>query len=232
MAIYQKVFKRVEEKYMLTDKIYDILMKRIESELVENEYPHSKILNIYYDTDSYELAIKSIQKPTYKEKIRIRSYDIPNENSKVFLELKRKCLGVVTKRRIAVKLKTFQKYIAKGKLDNIENLQIYNEIDYAFKKYQLVPKIMVAYDRDSYYLRESEDIRITFDKNLRSRLNDLDLTYGDEGELFFEEDIRIMEIKSCSAIPIWFVKILNELKIYPVSFSKYGEIYKKINSKK
>lgn len=227
MGYYQKVFKRIEEKYMLSLEQYNELMKKIEYELEENEYPHSKILNIYYDTSSYDLAIKSIQKPVYKEKIRLRSYDIPNENSKVFLELKRKCLGVVTKRRIAVSLKEFETYLESGKLENVENTQIYNEIDYVFKKYNLGPKIMVAYDRDSYYLKESKDIRITFDRDLRSRLDDLDLVDGDGGEKFFSDDIRIMEIKSCSAIPIWLVKILNELEIYPASFSKYGEIYKK-----
>lgn len=227
MRNYQRVFKRIEEKYMLNKDKYEALMNEIQSEIVENEYPHSRILNIYYDTLSYDLAIKSIQKPTYKEKIRLRSYDIPNESSDVFLELKRKCLGIVTKRRIAMKFKDFKSFLENGKIENFENTQIYNEIDYVFKRYSLVPKIMVAYDRDSYYLKESEDIRITFDRNLRSRLEDLDLISGDEGKSFFDNDIRIMEIKSCNSIPIWLVKVLNELEIYPTSFSKYGEIYKK-----
>lgn len=227
MGSYQMVFKRVEEKYILDVDKYNELMQKIKLKLVENEYPHSKILNIYYDTDKYDLAIKSIQKPTYKEKIRLRSYNVPKDDSKVFLELKRKCLGVVTKRRIGISLKNFNVYEEDRKLDINESLQIYSEIDYVFKKYNLKPKIMVAYDRDSYYLEESKDIRITFDSNLRSRLDDLNLKKGDYGDNFFDKDIIIMEIKSCTAIPLWLVKILNELKIYPSSFSKYGEIYKK-----
>lgn len=228
MTGYQNVFKRVEKKYMFTREKYNDLMKRLDGKLDANEFPNSSILNIYFDTQNYDLAIKSIQKPIYKEKIRLRSYNVPNENSKLFLELKRKYKGVVGKRRIGISKAQLEEYLKKGTISDIENKQIFEEIDYAFKRYNVVPKIMVAYDRESYYLKENHDIRITFDFNLRSRTDDLDLFLGDAGKKFFDEDICILEIKSCESVPIWLAKILNELEIYPTSFSKYGEIYKKM----
>ena len=97
---------------------------------------------------------------------------------------------------------------------------------------------MVAYDRLSYYLKGDENTRITFDFDLRYRDEMLDLKMGDAGHKFFVNDVIIMEVKTLGSMPIWFVKIMNELKIYPASFSKYGEIYKKhilskkINNKK
>ena len=51
------------------------------------------IYNIYYDTDNSDVIRHSISKPYYKEKLRLRSYYIPNNsNDKVFLELKRKLM--------------------------------------------------------------------------------------------------------------------------------------------
>lgn len=232
MGSYQKIFKRVEKKYILSKEKYEQLMENIKEQLEENEYPNSKILNLYYDTQNYDLAIKSIQKPAYKEKLRLRSYNIPSLEDKVFFELKRKSLGVVSKRRIGIKLKDYEKYMISGKLEEVESKQIFDEIEYTIKKYDLLPKMMVAYDRESYYLKENEEIRVTFDFNLRSRTDNLDLKMGDAGVCFFDEDKCIMEIKSCIGLPIWFVRVLNDLKIYPTSFSKYGEIYKKTICKK
>lgn len=233
MKGYTSNFKRVEKKYIFTLDKYNELMAKIEEKLDPNEFPNSSILNIYFDTDNFDLAIKSIQKPIYKEKIRLRSYNVPNDDSKLFFELKKKYKGVVGKRRIAISKNQYEEYLNFGTITNVENRQIFEEINYAYKKYGLKPKIMVAYDRLAFYLKENHDIRITFDFNLRSRTTDVDLFMGDAGKRFFENDTVILEIKSVEAIPMWLAKILNELQIYPTSFSKYGEIYKKhiLNSK-
>lgn len=233
MKGYTSNFKRVEKKYIFTLDKYNELMAKIEEKLDPNEFPNSSILNIYFDTDNFDLAIKSIQKPIYKEKIRLRSYNVPNDDSKLFFELKKKYKGVVGKRRIAISKNQYEEYLNFGTITNVENRQIFEEINYAYKRYGLKPKIMVAYDRLAFYLKENHDIRITFDFNLRSRTTDVDLFMGDAGKRFFENDTVILEIKSVEAIPMWLAKILNELQIYPTSFSKYGEIYKKhiLNSK-
>ena len=47
------------------------------------------------DTDSYLLIRRSIEKPAYKEKLRIRSYSQTDDNSTVFVELKKKYKHVV-----------------------------------------------------------------------------------------------------------------------------------------
>jgi hypothetical protein len=40
-----------------------------------------------------------------------------------------------------------------------------------------------------------------------------------------KEDCRLMEIKIPGAMPVWLALILDELEIYPISFSKYGTGY-------
>lgn len=234
MKDYIKVFKRVEQKYMLTGNDFEKLMQVLESKMEKNKYFESKILNIYFDTDNFDIATKTIEKTKYKEKLRLRSYSVPkSDDENVFFELKRKCNSVVSKRRVTMKLNEFEEYIKYGKLFETENMQILKEIDYTKNMKNLKPKMMVAYDRLSYYLKGDENTRITFDFDLRYRDEMLDLKMGDAGHKFFENNIIIMEVKTLGSMPIWFVKLMNELKIYPTSFSKYGEIYKKhILSKK
>ena len=181
-------------------------------------------IGIFTDNSNDEILIRSGDKPIYKDKIRLRSYGTPTLEDDVFLEIKSKYNGVTGKRRIRMKLSDFYKYINNNM---IKNTQIMNEIDYLFKYYDLKPSYFVGYDRLSYKGKDNEGLRITLDTNLRSRTNNLNLEQGDYGELFFNDDRLIMEIKTLNSMPLWLTSSLSKFKIYPISFSKVGEIYKK-----
>ncbi len=86
----QEVFNRVEKKYLLDKDKTEKLIQKISCYIKAGKYPYTKICNIYFDTENNELIRKSIEKPLYKEKIRLRSYGVPNEKDKVFLEIKKK----------------------------------------------------------------------------------------------------------------------------------------------
>ncbi len=228
--MYENIFQRVEEKYILTKKERDQILEKIAPYIKKDKFYESKICNIYFDTCNSDLIINSIEKPLFKEKIRLRSYGVPSLNDDVFLERKEKYEGIVGKRRTKMKLKEFYNYLNTNNYDTKN--QIMKEIDYCFKYYDLYPVIYIAYDRISYKGVYEKELRITFDEKLRSRREGLKLELGDKGDLYFKEDIYLMEIKTLSSIPLWFVKVLSELKIYPKSFSKYGNIYmKEINNK-
>ena len=107
------------------------------------------------------------------------------------------------------------------------NSQIFNEIDYFMSFYHPQSKLFLAYDRVAFYGKQDPSVRITFDHNIRSRSYDLSLKSGDYGELLLEPSLYLMEIKVSSALPLWLVNILSDLKLYPGSFSKYGNVYKK-----
>lgn len=217
------IFRRVEKKYLLTKEEKDNLFNLIWPYIEEDKYFKSIISNIYFDTVDNDIIINSIDKPIFKEKLRLRSYTVPVDmDSEVFLEIKRKFKGVVGKRRVSLKLKEFYDFY-----DNrdYEKSQIFEEIRYAFDYYGLVPKIFVGYDRVSYKGKDDEGLRITFDSNLRSRFDNLRLEYGDTGDNYFDCDMYIMEIKTLGAMPFWLVDSLSKLKIYPTSFSKVGRIY-------
>lgn len=223
--MYENIFKRVELKYLLTEEEYKLLFKKINKYLIKDKYFKSTICNIYFDTINNDLIINSLEKPIFKEKIRLRSYKVPNINDDVFLEIKEKYKGIVGKRRIKIKLKDFYTYLKTNNYD--KDNQIMNEINYYFKYYDLKPAIYIAYDRISYCGKEDNTLRITIDSNLRSRNSDLNLELGDAGKCYFKEKNYIMEIKTLGSMPLWLVRSLSELKIYPTSFSKYGSIYQK-----
>lgn len=221
-----EVFQRVEKKYMMSYETYKLFLQQIQAYMQEDQFGLHTICNIYYDTEQDELIRASIEKPRYKEKLRLRSYGIPTSNSKVFLEIKKKYAGIVYKRRCAMTLKEAEYYLDHG-IKPKEDSQILRELDYFMKFYHPIPKLYLAYDRRAYFGKDDHNIRMTVDKNIRSRTTQLQLDKGDEGELLLEEGYHLLEIKVPNAYPMWLVEILSNLKLYPVSFSKYGSIYKK-----
>ena len=224
---YQNVFKRYEVKYLITDEQKKKLLKVMEPYMRIDKYGRTNIRNIYFDTDTYELIRKSIEKPMYKEKLRVRSYGCPQSNSDVFVELKKKYDGIVYKRRLSLPEKD-----AKNAFINNEalpvNSQIGREIDY-FRNYYdtLRPTVFLSYDREAYYTLIESDFRITFDSNIFSRLNDFNLSSDTYGYPVLPEGMNIMEGKTSTAIPLWLAHFLSEEKIYKTSFSKYGATYQK-----
>ena len=222
--MYENVFRRVEEKYLLDKKKLNELFNRINKYIKHDKFYISTISNIYFDNKNSDLIVNSLDKPIYKEKIRLRSYtNKPTLDSEVFFEKKDKYKGIVGKRRIKMTLSDFYNYIDNHEYD--DNNQIMKELDYFIKYYDLVPSIYIAYDRKSYVGKYDNNLRITIDTNLRSRNDNLNLEYGDINTKYYNNDYFIMEIKTLGSMPLWLVRVLSELNIYPTSFSKYGKIY-------
>lgn len=220
------VFKRVEKKFLVTENTLLAFLADIAPYIKQDDFGKYTIFNIYYDTDDDRLIRTSIESPVYKEKLRLRSYGIPNGNNKVFLEIKKKYDGTVYKRRISLLFNEAISYL-NGEARPKKDSQILHEIDYFMKLYNPVPKLFIAYDRLAFSSIDDENLRITVDSGIRSRDYDLSLYAGDYGEYLLNEDEHLIEIKTGSSLPLWLTSSLTKYEIYPVSFSKYGNIYKK-----
>lgn len=226
----QDIFKRIEVKYVLTQEQYLSMRERLLPYMCEDEYGLSKIQSIYYDTDNYELIRNSLEKPVYKEKLRLRLYgNAADDNDTVFLELKKKYDGVVYKRRIALSYKEAMDYLEKGIYPKKDS-QILREIDYFIKLYNPTKRTYISYDRVALYGKENPDLRITFDKNLGTVFEKKNFDSIKELNMLLNTGEYLMEIKVPGAMPVWMSEILSELKIYPSSFSKYGMASKKFLS--
>lgn len=212
------VFKRYELKYLIDKAKFNELIAKAAGRLKPDEYGKSTVLSLYYDTDDFRLIRRSIEAPEYKEKLRLRSYGMLSVGGAAFLELKKKYEGVVYKRRVKLgKSEVISGAVGSG--------QIAEEIKY-FKNFygNPTPKFLIIYDRLAF--SGENDLRVTFDTNIRYRIDRLGLNSGLDGTPIISKNEVLMEIKTGAAIPLWLAKILSELKIYKTSFSKCGEAYK------
>ncbi|MBR5336460.1 MAG: polyphosphate polymerase domain-containing protein [Lachnospiraceae bacterium] len=223
MAI--SVMKRYELKYLMDEGQADALRKELEKHMRIDEYGRTSIASLYYDTPDARLIRTALEKPAYKEKIRLRSYGLATEESPVFLELKRKYDGVVYKRRITSTIPDIRRFF-EGKDIEGDNAQIQKELKY-FRDYygSLSPSCLIIYDRTAYFEPDG-DLRLTIDHKPRYRINDLTLTKSLDGIPLLKEGWSILEVKVQGAMPLWLSSVLSEERIYKSSFSKYGEAYR------
>jgi len=238
MAI--EVFNRREIKYLLTDADKDALLSIIGNHMDADPFNKDgktySICNLYLDTDSDELIQKSLEKPDFKEKIRLRSYGTVALTDKVFLESKKKFDGVVNKRRTNFILKDAYKYFEDGTIPKNPvqtngnplkmNSQVMKEIDYIMHFYKLKPKVFISYDRWAFFEKNNSDFRLTIDTNIQTRRTDLRLDSPAYGTQLLKPGQWLMEAKAFKAFPMWFVLFLSERRLYQTSFSKYGTEYR------
>lgn len=219
----KKLFERKELKYILTDQQKEEFLKLIRNDILPDQYPEYSIRSIYYDTDGYDLFRKSLDKPDYKEKLRLRSYqNATQKEDPVFLEIKKKFNGVVYKRRVDFDLEHAEEFLEHPSRESISH----KEMATLLRRYPVKPKVYVRYDREAYVWKDDPDFRITFDDNIRYRLKDLELKDKREDELLLQKGLYIMEVKSNVNFPMAFVKALEEVGARPASFSKVGQVYK------
>lgn len=218
-------FKRYEKKYILSPEQYRALRKRLEDYIEPDEFFFSIVCSIYYDTEDFSLIRNSIDAPVYKEKLRLRSYNVPTERDTVFVELKEKFKGLVYKRRIAMKELAAEEYLA-GRAPAPDGGQVTREINWFLKNNAVRPRVFIASDRTAWVAKCDSELRITFDSDIRWRDRELSLRYGSHGESILPEGHVLMEIKMPGAAPLWLARVLSELEIYPTGFSKYGTCYK------
>ncbi|MBO4578824.1 MAG: polyphosphate polymerase domain-containing protein [Clostridiales bacterium] len=237
---YQSIFRRYEIKYILNSDERARLMEAMDGIMKIDRYGKTTIRNIYFDTDNYRLIRTSLDKPPYKEKLRIRSYKRVTEDEDVFVEIKKKYDSVVYKRRIAcpeyLAMDWLAAYGAKPGVDELMRsqgfvsiqtaAQIADEIDYLRDFYEtLAPKVFLSYEREAFEALDGSDIRITLDSNIMARDYDLNLRQGVYGENIIDRDLYVLEAKVTGAMPAWLMRFLRENDISKTSFSKYGRYY-------
>lgn len=212
------VFKRYEYKYLVNKSLLIKLKELLASHnFFIDDYGLSTIKSLYFDTPNNLLVTRSLDKPIYKEKLRLRGYS----DSSYYLEIKKKYDGIVYKRRIKTNLNECSSF-----LDYNYNYkcQIGQEINF-FRDYykELMPSMLIMYEREAYHNLDS-DLRITIDYDIRYRnykLWDFDYELGNK----LIDGYILLEIKCSSAYPLWLVRFLSENKIFKCSFSKYGYAY-------
>ena len=224
---YKSVFRRYELKYLMDEHQTEAMYDAIKHNMRMDRYGISTIRNIYFDTPNYLLARDSIARPMFKEKLRFRSYGIPSDVDKVFVELKKKYDSVVYKRRLAMPLKDAMDWFCGD--GQGPDTQIGREIGYTKIRYpDIRPAMLLSYDRGAYCSDVHPDLRITIDRNILARTEDVSLSSEVGGHPVLPESYTLMEIKTMYGYPSWLTSALNSCHLYKSRFSKYGNAYKEM----
>ena len=232
MAI--KTFKRYELKYMLNEAQYKAVVAALADKATPDKYcvdgKKYGLYNFYCDTENFDVVRHSVSSPVFKQKLRIRSYlPAPEDGDSVFVELKKKYDGCVNKRRAVMSFADAKKLLHTGSLARTGDYmtdQVITELEKYISIYPVSPKVYVSYQRSAYFLNEDCKIRITFDTEVKAGF------IGQQTYPLVPEGMYLMEIKITDKIPLWFVRVLAENKIYRHGFSKYGTFYEKYILKK
>ena len=226
------VFKRHEVKFMTDSRQRAYLENAMAEYMKPDAHGESTVVSVYYDTPDYRLIRRSMEKPAYKEKLRLRSYGRAGENDRIFMELKKKFDGIVYKRRILIDQSEAVDFLA-GECELTDKSQIGKEIEY-FKSFygELIPAMYLCYDRTAFQGREDPGLRITFDKNIRWKTDKVSLCAPTTGRQILLPGQSLLEIKIGASMPLWLVKILEEAEIRQTSFSKYAAAYKTLMAEK
>lgn len=227
----QEIFKRVETKYLLSPDQYRFVSSRMGQYMEVDQYGKDTINSIYFDTQDFLMIRRSLEKPVYKEKIRLRTYGqgaCQEDPSKmVYAEIKKKYQGIVYKRRQPVTLAQAEAWLYRMGPRPVDS-QIAREIDYMMEFYRPHPVVYIGCERIAMAGKENADLRATFDFNIRYRTGRLHLSQGSLGKFLIDPDAVLLEIKVPGAMPLWMVKTLEEAGARQTSFSKYGTYYRSI----
>lgn len=226
---YQGSFRRYEKKFLLNPTQYHSFLSYLKENASIDQYGLSVIHNIYYDTPNWYLIRRSLEGPVYKEKLRLRTYAQPDDMTTAFIEIKKKFKNIVYKRRIAMPYPDALRYLQTGirkRFPDYSSEQIAREIDWFLASHPGIrPAMVICYDRIAWAGNADPDFRVTFDSNIRYRIEDLDLRKGSHGIPLLDKGQRLMEIKIPEAMPLVTARALDQSDIRMTSFSKYGKGY-------
>jgi len=227
MAI--EIFQRREQKYLITTAQYKELVRRM-SPYMRHDYNgingRYTITTLYFESDDKRIYFETKNKLKFRQKLRLRIYDDTDIHGNSFFEVKQKHNKVVNKRRMVLPLSEAYRYLSSDPETPVEefqssNLQVFREIDYYRKFYQLKPEMVVSYDRHAFHHVDDPDLRVTFDLNLRCRNDDLRIEYGPHGANFIDRDLVVLEVKVTHSVPLWLTRILQDLECEQRSASKF-----------
>ncbi|EOH90947.1 polyphosphate polymerase domain-containing protein [Enterococcus pallens] len=221
-----EIFERREKKYLMTPEKFDLLLTRLQEYMTIDEYGLHTIHTIYYDTEDLAVIRHSVDKPKFKEKMRLRSYGLATNQSTVYLELKKKVAGVTYKRRTAMTYQEAKNFLNYG-VKPQEQKQIFKELDWYTQQQKLQSTVLISYDRIALKHKKDENFRITFDQNIRYSLEHFELDQVDQHPQIrlTTEPTVLMEVKIFEAFPLEISRLFSELQIFQGKFTKYGNVY-------
>ncbi len=223
----EECFARVETKYLMPLGRLAELESGLRRQGFERmDFGSPMVRSLYWDTPDHALIRASLDRPAYKEKLRLRAYGEPGTADRSYVEIKKKYNGVVFKRRTELPLREAMDGLLSGRLPG-EAGQIGREVLWMLRRWGLRPAAVIACNRDAWFCREDPGLRVTVDRDLSFRDWAFDLNDPSPGLPLLPADRRLVEIKASGAFPLWLVRLLNGSGAERTRFSKYGTAYRR-----
>jgi len=218
----QTVFERNETKYLITpfqaSQLVEVLLA---SNMKPGYHDAYWVQNLCYDTENWDIIHTSMEKPYYKEKMRLRCYGMFETTDYLFLELKKKCSGVAYKRRLPILSNDILEYSIEEILSK-DSSQISKELAYHIQRTSVAPRLYIAYFREVFAGLLDDGLRLTLDSQISYRLDTLHFTEPQLGCALLNSNTILLEIKTLTNIPLWLAHLLCDIGIFSSSFSKYA----------
>ena len=224
-----EIFRRKEQKYLITLWQYEQLIEQM-GDRVRNDKNgvngRYTVSSLYFDNQDKDIYFETKNKLKYRQKLRLRVYDEADLNATSFFEIKQKHNKVVNKRRLLMPLNEAYEYLEPNHNPDLAaydttNHQVLREIDYFKKVYHLEPEMIVSYRRHAVHGADNDDLRLTFDFDLKCRKDDLRLDHGAYGEHFIDPNLVVLEVKVEHSVPLWLARLLQGLDCEQRSASKF-----------
>ena len=222
----KKIFQRYEKKFLLSTSQQEALLARIANDIKADVFDQYLVQSLYLDTPRWEVVRNSIEKPLYKEKMRLRCYERElTKKTMLFLELKKKYDGRIYKRRVVFPASELMGCNSLEALVMKKDSPIAKELGFYLKVNPVANKMYISSERKTFVGTKEANLRLTFDEEIKFRTTDLHFLKPHVGTAILASHEVLLEIKTPFGMPIWLARVLSELNIFPISFSKYGHCY-------
>ncbi len=228
-------FIRKEFKYYVRMRDWQALHDRVVAHMEHDPYCANleqnryAVRSIYYDTPHLLFYYEKIDGAKYRKKLRVRVYNQFQEGDPAFLEIKRKLDDTIHKDRAIIPFGEVHKLTNGAQIQLFDNGKstiadsvVRDKFIYLVKRLQLSPKALITYEREAFRDPENEDLRVTFDYNVRSYFEPDVIDFYREGDLRTIADTQfILEVKFSRSIPLWLRQTLRDLGLRLQAISKY-----------
>jgi len=231
------MYIRQEYKYLVSNELLDDIRAmllpyvRLDSYLSKSDSVDYTVRSIYFDTCRLSLYHEKISGLKLRKKFRLRGYDRPVENQIVFLEVKQKDESFISKSRSPLYFENVKGLFLTGNIDQYildgnkfpKSKEDARKFLYYLYGKSLVPVVLIVYNREAYYSKFNTELRITFDKNLRSKIStSTDDLFSRHKSVYSLTDYFILEIKFIFGYPLWLKSIIEKLELQRRTVSKYA----------
>lgn len=222
---------RLEFKYRVPvaylDRLRADVLRYLEPDQFAAVRPNHEytVRSVYLDSPDYGCYYEKLDGVRTRKKFRVRGYNEGGTESQVFLEIKRKDENFISKKRAMVPFSALHNMLSdrRSTEDMVDGLRIPSEsFFYYYQLRRLEPKVLVVYDREPFECTFGSQLRITFDKGLRSKIvTDTRRLFEHEG--FREQNARefILEVKFYQVLPQWIKHVLEKYDLTRTAMSKY-----------